>query len=365
VTYEEIQAAVDKADTDAAETPLAASARPLYGAFRALLSARAARGALDIEMPEMRVHIAADGSVDTIAPSERLDSHRLIEEFMVLANVAAAETLERRKRACVYRVHDVPNPDKIEGMRLNLEGLGIKFARGQVMQSKLFNQILHQAVGKEFQPLVNQLVLRAQSQAIYSPFNLGHFGLGLRRYAHFTSPIRRYADLLVHRALIEAHEFGPDGDGRPSADDLVTICEQISVTERRAAAAERSAVDRYAAMFMAKRVGETFEAVISGVARFGVFVTLDGGQADALLPIAALPDDYYDHDEVRHTLAGRHSGLSLKLGQTVSVTLRTADPITGRLAVDYVGAGTLGRPNHRLPPPRNRAPSRGSRGRRR
>lgn len=344
VTYEEIQADIDSANADGVETALTPLARPLYGAYQSLLTGREARGALDIEMPEMQVRIAEDGSVASITPRDRLDSHRLIEEFMVLANVAAAETLERRKRACVYRVHDTPNPDKVEELRNNLEGFGIKFALGQVLQAKLFNRVLGQAKGKDFQQSVNLLVLRSQSQAVYSPFNLGHFGLGLRRYAHFTSPIRRYSDLLVHRALIEAHEFGPDGDRPVEADELTSICEHISMTERRASVAERSAVDRFSAMFMAKRVGDTMDAVISGVLHFGVFVSLDGGLADALLPVQKLPDDYYDHDPKTHTLAGRHTGFSLVLGQKLTVKLSEADRISGRLRVDYVDGGTQGRP---------------------
>lgn len=375
VTYEEIQADFDAADQAGKETALAALARPLYGAFRALLAAREARGALDIEMPEMRVYINEAGEVTDISPRQRLDSHRLIEEFMVLANVAAAETLERRKRACVYRIHDAPNPDKVEELRANLEGFGIKFAKGQVLQAQLFNRVLAQAKDQDFQQSVNLLVLRSQSQAVYSPDNIGHFGLGLRRYAHFTSPIRRYSDLLVHRALIEAHDFGPDGVDQGASGDLSEICAHISMTERRAAAAERSAIDRFSAMFMARRVGEDIEAVITGVLHFGVFVNLAGGLADALLPVQNLPDDYYDHDDKSHQLLGRHSGFSLKLGQTLTVTLREADPITGRLRVDYVSGGTTGRPVRRARGAgsgrdqqhhRGRGPGRGSRqGRRR
>jgi ribonuclease R len=347
VTYEEIQADIDAANAGGGGTDLTPLARPLYGAYQALLRAREERGALDIEMPEMQVKVDDDGEVVSISPRERLDSHRLIEEFMVLANVAAAETLEKKKSACVYRVHDTPNPDKVEELRTNLEGFGIKFAKGQVLQAKLFNRVLEQAKGRDFQQSVNLLVLRSQSQAVYSPFNLGHFGLGLRRYAHFTSPIRRYSDLLVHRALIAAHDFGVGGDRHDNADDLVSLCEHISMTERRASVAERSAVDRFSAMFMAKRIGEDIEAVISGVLHFGVFVSLEGGLADALLPVQNLPDDYYDHDAKTHALLGRHSGFSLKLGQTLTVKLREADPISGRLRVDYVGGGTQGQPVRR------------------
>ncbi len=350
VTYEEMQAARD-GDGGAAASGLAELARPLYGAFGALLAARRARGALEIEMPEMAVALDGAGRVASIEPRARLDSHRLIEEFMVLANVAAAETLERRRRACAYRVHDAPDAEKVEELRRSLETLGIPFPRGQALRPALFNRALERARGADFQDAVNILVLRTQSQAVYSPFNIGHFGLGLRRYAHFTSPIRRYADLLVHRALIEAHGFDDDdggggdgGGGRPEPADLAEVCEHVSMTERRAAAAERDAMDRHAAAYMAGRIGEAFEAVVSGVARFGAFVSLDGGRAEALLPASSLPGGRYRHDPERHELASGPGGLRLRLGQRLTVALREADPLSGKLLADYIGGGEAAGP---------------------
>ena len=338
ITYEELQSTFDSKEKEqGSEDFITKLAIPLYGAFKALHTARLTRGALDIEVPEMQVQLDKTGEVENIQDRERLDSHRLIEEFMVLANVCAAETLEEKKYPCVYRVHDVPSKDKIDGLRINLEAFGIKLNKGQVITSKLFNEVLKKAAKHDAKETINQLVLRSQSQAIYSSNNLGHFGLGLRRYAHFTSPIRRYADLLVHRALILAHNFGKDGGIKATAEELEPICEAISLTERRAAVAERSANDRYSARFMSQKLGESFDAVITSVMGFGVFVRLDNCYADALLPIRSLPYDYYEHDDKRHTLTGRNNGITLSLGEKIPVNLKTADPITGRLSVDYAG----------------------------
>ena len=338
VTYEDLQSTFDsKEKIQSSGDFIGKLAIPLYGAFNALHTARLIRGALDIEVPEMQVQLGTNGDVENIKERERLDSHRLIEEFMVLANVCAAETLEEKKYACVYRVHDVPSSDKINGLRVNLEAFGIKLNKGQVVTSKLFNEVLKKAANHDAKETINQLVLRSQSQAIYSSNNLGHFGLGLRRYAHFTSPIRRYSDLLVHRALILAHNYGKDGGKKATMEELEPICEAISLTERRAAVAERSANDRYSAGFMAQKLGESFDAIITSVMGFGVFVRLDNCHADALLPVRSLPYDYYEHDDKRHTLTGRNNGMVFSLGEKIPVTLKTADPITGRLAVDYAG----------------------------
>jgi ribonuclease R len=261
----------------------------------------------------------------------QLDSHRLIEEFMILANVAAAEELEARRQSCMYRVHDAPDPEKVESLRVVLEETGISglaLTRGQAPKPELFNRVLRRVVGMPEAALVNDLVLRCQAQATYSPNNIGHFGLALPRYAHFTSPIRRYADLLVHRALIAGL------DGLPaisSPDRLAPIGEHISATERRAAAAERAAIDRYRAMLMAGSIGSLFAARISGVNGFGLFVTVIDNGADGLVPISTLPGDFYDRDDRAHRLVGRRSGQEYRLGDEVLVRLVDADPVGGRL----------------------------------
>jgi len=367
LTYEQVQVARDGAP-DATTAALGAVViEPLYGAYAALAAARAERQALEIELPERQVVIGEDGSVEAIRPRHRLDSHKLIEEFMIAANVAAAETLERLRRPCMYRVHDGPDPVKVEALREFLGSLGYRLARGQVIRPGHFNGVLRRVLGTPHERLVNELVLRSQSQAAYSPNNLGHFGLALTRYAHFTSPIRRYADLLVHRALIGGLRLGEGGIGPEAGDAFAAYGEHISATERRAVAAERDSQDRYCAAFLAQRVGASFTGAINGVTRFGLFVTLDETGADGLLPMRALPEDYYLHDEDRHRLVGEHSGRTFVLGDRIEVRLAEADPVTGSLVFQLVGGGETERPrkNGR---PRRAAPaksrSRPRRGRR-
>lgn len=244
---------------------------------------------------------------------------------MILANVAAAEELEARHRPSLYRVHDAPAPDRLDALRqaladIDVPGLGL--AKGQVIRPELFNRVLAKVAGRPEAAVVNDLVLRAQAQAAYSPANIGHFGLALPRYAHFTSPIRRYADLLVHRALL--------GESVPH-DALEAIGKHVSATERRATAAERAALERYRARLLGNRIGESFAARVNGVQRFGLFLTLPDSGADGLLPIANLPPDFYRFDQQRLRLLGRHSRRSFGFGDALSVRLAEADPIGGRL----------------------------------
>jgi ribonuclease R len=336
LTYSQVQAAADGRQDETTGPLLDEVIKPLYGAYDALLRARAQRGTLDLDLPERRVVIDPKGRVAAIEARERLDSHRLIEEFMIAANVAAAETLESRQRPCLYRVHDGPDPVKVEALRQFLETLDLRLARGQVLRPKLFTRLLEQVRGSAQEPLVNELVLRCQSQAAYSPRNLGHFGLALTRYAHFTSPIRRYADLLVHRSLISALSLGKDGLPAEQAAALAETGEHISTTERRAAAAERDAVDRFTAAYLAERVGETMTGRVGSVTRFGLFITLDESGGDGLVPISALPDDYYEHDEANHCLVGRRWGRVYNLGDRVALRLVEASPVTGGLILHIV-----------------------------
>ncbi len=344
LTYARTQDAHDGRGDDAtaplAETVIA----PLYGAFEALLKARLRRGALDLDLPERQIVIGADGHIDRIVPRPRLDSHRLIEEFMIAANVAAAETLEERRTLCMYRVHDEPAPEKIDALREFLAGLGYKLAKGQVLRPQHFTQILDKAAGTPESRLVSEVVLRSQAQALYSPENHGHFGLALRRYAHFTSPIRRYPDLLVHRGLISALGLGTDGLPQGLTEAVFArLGEHTSMTERRADAAEREAEDRFTAAYLASRVGASFAGRISGVTRFGLFVTLEETGADGLIPISTLPSDYYIHEEQRHRLVGRTSGNTYVLGDAVEVRLGEADMVTGGLIFELLSGGTAGR----------------------
>ena len=336
LTYRQVQAAADGESDERMAPLLEPVILPLYGAYRALLKARLARGALDLDLPERQIVIGGDGRIDRIVPRARLDSHRLIEEFMIAANVCAAETLEARRTPCMYRVHDEPARDKIDALREFLASLGYKLAKGQVLKPMHFTQILDKAAGTPHAQLVSEVILRSQAQAVYSPENLGHFGLALRRYAHFTSPIRRYSDLLVHRGLIAALDFGRDGLPVGAEASFPQLGEHLSMTERRADAAERDAEDRFVAAFLASRVGASFSGRISGVTRFGLFVALDDTGADGLVPISTLPSDYYIHEEARHRLVGRQSGRVYLLGDAVEVRLAEADMVTGGLIFELL-----------------------------
>lgn len=336
LTYEQVQAARN-GDPDATTGPLLGSViAPLYGAFAALTRAREKRGTLDLDIPERIVHLDAEGHVEAIGVRPHYDSHRLIEEFMIAANVAAAQTLGRRNHPCLYRVHDQPSPAKLEALRQFLEPLGYRLAKGQVPQPRAFTQILAQAEGRPEAETVNQMILRSQAQAIYSPSNIGHFGLALPQYAHFTSPIRRYADLTVHRGLIRALGLGSGGTDDSELERLEEIGEHISFTERRAAAAERDAIDRYVAGFLEDQVGGIFAGTINGVTRFGLFVTLKDSGADGLVPIASLPDDWYRHDEKAHRLVGERWGRTYTLGEPVKVRLMEADALTGSTLLNLI-----------------------------
>jgi ribonuclease R len=335
LTYEQVQ------ETHDAGTQTHLPLAPLYAAFRVLLAARNARGTLDLDLPERKILLGEDGKVANVAPRPRLDSHRLIEEFMVLANVCAAEELERLVQPCVYRVHPPPSDEKLEGLRAFLHGFDISLPPGNQIHPRDLDHVLKKVAGTEEAPLVNEVMLRSQSQASYAPDNIGHFGLSLARYAHFTSPIRRYADLVVHRALIAGLKLGVGGLVAEDAARLPDTCEHITATERRAALAERDAVDRYLAAFMADKVGSIFPARISGVTRFGLFVTVAGSGASGLVPVSSLPDDFWMHDEATQTLNGRRTRMTFRLAQEVEVRLAEATPITGGL-VFHIMQGVAG-----------------------
>ena len=335
LTYEGVQQAQDSGDPSQAH---------LYAAFRALLAARTARGTLDLDLAERRVVIDGNGVVRSVAPRPRLDSHRLIEEFMVLANVAAAEELERLHQPAMYRVHAPPAPDKLATLRDFLHGLDVSLPPGDRVHPRDLDRVLRRFAGTPEAPLVNEVMLRCQSQAEYSPDNIGHFGLALPRYAHFTSPIRRYADLLVHRALIRGLRLGNDGLGTDEAARFPDTAAHITSTERRAQLAERDAIDRYLAAYMADKVGANFDARISGVTRFGLFVTVAESGASGLVPVRSLPDDFWQYDEREQILTGRRTRLAFRLAQEVEVRLAEASLVTGSLVFHIMqGAPERGR----------------------
>jgi len=360
LTYDQVEAARGGSSADMPPHLVETVIAPLYGAFDALLAARRRRGTLELDLPELKVEFASPGKIGRIVPAQRFDSHRLIEEFMIAANVAAAEQLEAKRESAMYRIHDRPNPEKVEALREFLEGLGYRLPKGQVIRPQSFTGILEQARSGGHMHLVSELVLRTQAQAQYSPENIGHFGLALHRYCHFTSPIRRYADLLVHRGLIRALRLGSDGLRDDEAARFAEIGEHISNTERRAVAAERDAMDRYTVAFMEDKVGTVFIGRITGVTRFGLFVRVEETGAEGLIPLRSLTDDFYIHDEARHCLIGRRRGRRFTLGDTAAVTLIEAEAVTGGLLfqlAEYAEeqpspeAGQKARP---LPPARHR-----------
>ncbi len=332
LTYRDAQEAGERDDHPLHERLGKGRIAALFGAYHALRGARETRGALDLDLPETEIVLASDGSVERMAPAPRYDSHRLIEEFMITANVAAAEALEAKGWPCMYRVHDQPDPVKVEALRGFLDGLGMRFARGGRLTAARFNEVVRRAAGTRRAEIINLFILRTQAQAAYSPHNIGHFGLGLGRYAHFTSPIRRYADLLVHRALIGAYRLGEGGIGAAEGEAFPEVADHISATERRAQAAERETADRYAALYMADRVGAEFDGRIAGLARFGVFVSLDGLGAEGLVPASSLGGGRPRFDERRQTLTVDRRTLSL--GERVRVRLLEADGLAGRLAFE-------------------------------
>jgi ribonuclease R len=335
--YEQAQLAVSGRTDEITEPLVEKILEPLYAAYRAVLHARNERGPLDLELPERKILLKSDGTVDRIIIPQRLESHRLIEEFMILANVAAAETCERVRVPLIYRVHDEPSPEKLTALREFLATLDISLPKSGALRPDAFNGILQRVKGREVERLVNEVVLRSQAQAEYSPENFGHFGLNLRRYAHFTSPIRRYADLVVHRALIRAQKLGPDG--LPEATEpraLAEVAANISATERRAMKAERETADRLIAHFLADRVGATFDGHISGVTRAGLFVELDETGADGLIPARLIGDEYFHFDEKGRAFTGRSA--TYRLGDPVTVELVEAAPVAGALRFRLVHA---------------------------
>lgn len=342
LAYPQAQAAIDGRADDKTSPLLDGVLRPLYAAYAALKRARDDREPLDLDLPERKIMLTPDGTVDRVITPERLDAHRLIEEMMILANVCAAETLEKARVPCVYRIHDAPSMEKLMALKEFLKTMDIALPQAGQLRPSNFNQILARAHLTDSAELINQVVLRSQSQAEYSPENIGHFGLNLRRYAHFTSPIRRYADLLVHRGLITALKLGRDG--LPDTDEkaLAATAAEISAAERRAMAAERETIDRLIAAHLADRIGSIFEGRISGVTRAGVFVKLADTGADGFVPAATIGGDYYRYEEGLQALVGDRTGETYRLGDIVSVKLVEAAPVAGALRFELMSDGREG-----------------------
>jgi ribonuclease R len=357
LSYEQAQAAADGTYDDATK-PLAGPINELFAAYEAATKERNRRQPLHLDLPERRIVLSDQGVVTSVSFKERLTAHKLVEEFMVSANVCAAETLESKKWPLLYRVHEEPSPEKLDALREVAGAAGLQLAKGQVLRTQDLNKLLDAASGSEDAEVINMTVLRSMKQAYYSPDNLGHFGLNLKRYGHFTSPIRRYADLIVHRALIAAHGWGDDGLKPTDIEHLAQTGEWISETERRSMLAERDTTDRYLAAFLSERVGAEFEGRVSGIAKFGLFVKLLETGADGIIPLSQLGREYWRYIERDGTLKGEDSGRVIAVGMLCKVSLVEATAITGGLTLEMLelngkpmpkaGSGR-GRPRGRKP----------------
>jgi ribonuclease R len=350
LSYEQAQRAIDERPDDKTAPLLKTILRPLWDAYACIKRGRDARSPLAIESAERRVVIDAKGEVVSITARESLDAHRLIEEMMIQANVSAAEELEKKRTPLIYRIHDSSSPEKLQALADFLETLDIPWSKGEVVTTARFNRLLDQTRGGPHAEIVNEVVLRTQMQAQYNPDNIGHFGLNLQRYAHFTSPIRRYADLVVHRGLIRALGLGNDGLSDADIGKLDGTAEHVTLTERRSMAAERDATDRYVAAFLEDRVGAVFTGRITGVTRFGLFVRLSDTGADGLVPVSTLGAEYFQHDDRSHALVGERTGARWRLGSMVEVRLTEATPVTGGLVFEMLSDPEP--PDPRAPRPR-------------
>jgi ribonuclease R len=348
IAYEDAQAAVDAAEEERVEVTsptcsmppvdlvvpadlFESALRPLWACWRALLAARNKREPLELDIPERRVMLDEKGRITSIAPRDRLDAHRLVEDFMIAANVAAARALEAKKAPVMYRVHEAPSREKLVALKDYLSTFGIEFALGQVIKPGTFNRIIERVGDASGREEIMEQLLRTQMQARYAPERLGHFGLALATYAHFTSPIRRYADLLVHRALVSAYHLGDGGLPQGEEERFEQIGEQISMLERRAMEAERETIDRYVAAFLADQVGQLVQCRITGVQPFGFFATVEDLGGDGLVLAKDLGTEYFRYDEAARSLVGDASGETYRLGQRLTLRLAEANPVSGSL----------------------------------
>lgn len=336
LSYAEVQAARDGTPNEKCGPLMETVIDPLFEAYAALKKARKRRQPLELDLPERKIVLGDDGRVASVDFAARFDAHKLIEEFMVLANVAAAEELFARNRPLLFRVHEEPSDEKLDALREVAASSGFTLAKGQVLHTSHLNQLLSQAAGTDHDELINISTLRSMTQAYYFPENFGHFGLALRSYAHFTSPIRRYADLIVHRALISAHGWGNDGLSPEEIDDLEATAKHISETERRSMTAERDTTDRYLASYLSERVGTEMSGHVSGIQKFGAFIKLDETGADGLVPVRTLGAEFFVFDPEKQTLMGSHSGTTLGIGQKVLVRIAEAIPVTGGLELELL-----------------------------
>ena len=348
IAYEDAQAAIDASDEERIDvsSPVCSmpeiegsipnelvekALKPLWACWRALFAARNKREPLELDLPERQVVLDEKGRIESVAARERLDAHRLVEDFMIAANVAAARALEGKKSPVMYRVHEPPSREKLEALKDYLDTFDIPFTLGQVIKPATFNRIIERVGESDFRPEIMEQLLRTQMQARYAPDRLGHFGLALGTYAHFTSPIRRYADLLVHRALVSAYKLGEGGLPPSDAEHFERIGEQISGLERRAMEAERETVDRYVAAYLADQRGQVVICRITGVQPFGFFATVVDFGGDGLVPVSTIGNEYFRYDEKAQQLVGEETGTAYRQGQKLKLRIAEADPVSGSL----------------------------------
>ncbi|MEG3151825.1 ribonuclease R [Sphingomonas sp. ZT3P38] len=344
IAYEDAQAAIDahfasppaSGKERAGGGDILAALLPLWACWKALYKARQKRDPLDLDLPERRVVLDEKGRILSVAPRERLDAHKLIEDYMIAANVAAAKALEAKRAPVMYRVHEPPSREKLVALKDYLKTFGVEFALGQVVRPGTFNHILAKIGEADFRQQIMEQVLRTQTQAYYAPENHGHFGLALGSYGHFTSPIRRYADLIVHRSLVSAYHLGPGGLTDGEAATMEKIGESISMLERRAMEAERDTIDRYVAAFLSERVGQVIDARITGVTNFGFFATVEGIGGDGLMPVRDIGGEYFRFDEAGRRLVGDETGTEYASGQRLQLRLAEANPVSGALRFEMV-----------------------------
>jgi ribonuclease R len=369
IAYEDAQAAIDAAEEETIDvaSPICfmppvegrvpralveTALKPLWGCWRALLAARRKREPLELDLPERRVVLDEKGRIMSIAPRDRLDAHRLVEDYMIAANVAAARALEAKKSPVMYRIHEPPSREKLVALKDYLATFGIEFTLGQVIKPGTFNRVIERVGDGDGREEIMEQLLRTQMQARYAPDRLGHFGLALATYAHFTSPIRRYADLLVHRGLVKAYKLGEGGLPPGDEERFEAIGEQISMLERRAMEAERDTIDRYVAAFLADQVGQLVKCRISGVQPFGFFATVENLGGDGLVFAKDLGREYFRYDEAARQLVGEESGETFRIGQRLTLRLAEANPVSGSLRFElpegsYGGASAPPRRNDR------------------
>jgi ribonuclease R len=305
--------------------------KPLWGCWRALLKARENRQPLELDLPERQVVLDEKGRIESVAERDRLDAHRLVEDYMIAANVAAARALEAKKSPVMYRLHEPPSREKLEALKDYLDTFDIPFTLGQVIKPETFNRIIDKVGEADFRPEIMEQLLRTQMQARYAPERLGHFGLALATYAHFTSPIRRYADLLVHRGLVSAYKLGEGGLPPEDAAKFEDLGEHISRLERRAMEAERETVDRYVAAYLADQIGQVVMCRITGVQPFGFFATVVEFGGDGIVPVSTIGDEYFRYDEKTQQLIGEDSGTTYRMGQKLRLRIVESNPVTGGL----------------------------------